>query len=74
MEQPEQAEQAEQPEQPEATAEAKEIESSAARDAEFHGLDEARPVGIGHRFLIILAVLVSIAAILYIVNSWVHFV
>lgn len=48
--------------------------TTAQQEAEFHGIDTSKPMGVGHRFLIILAVLVTIAAILYIVNSWVHFI
>lgn len=47
---------------------------TAQQEADFHGIDTSKPMGIGHRFLVILAVLVTIAAILYIVNSWVHFI
>lgn len=47
---------------------------TAQQEADFHGVDASKPMGIGHKFLIILAVLVTIAALLYIVNSWVHFI
>lgn len=47
---------------------------TAQQEADFHGIETGKPMGVGHRFLIILAVLVTIAAILYIVNSWVHFI
>lgn len=47
---------------------------TAQQEADFHGIDTNKPMSVGHRFLIILAVLVTVAAILYIVNSWVHFI
>ncbi len=53
---------------------AERINMTAQQEADFHGVDADKPMGAGHRFLIILAVLVTIAAILYIVNSWVHFI
>ncbi len=47
---------------------------SAEQEEEFHGLDTTPPMGTGHKALIVVAVIVVIVAILYIVNSWVHFV
>lgn len=47
---------------------------SAEQEEEFHGLDTTPPMGTGHKTLIVVAVVVVIVAILYIVNSWVHFV
>ena len=47
---------------------------SAEQEEEFHGLDTTPPMGAGHKALIVAAVVVVIVAILYIVNSWVHFV
>lgn len=47
---------------------------SAEQEEEFHGLDTTPPMGAGHKALIVVAVIVVIVAILYIVNSWVHFV
>ena len=47
---------------------------SAEQEEEFHGLDTTPPMGAGHKALIVIAVVVVIVAILYIVNSWVHFV
>lgn len=47
---------------------------SSEEEAEFHGLDSNQPMGTGHKALVILAVVVVIIAILYIVNSYVHFV
>lgn len=47
---------------------------SAEQEEEFHGLDTTPPMGAGHKALIVVAVVVVIVAILYIVNSWVHFV
>ena len=47
---------------------------SAEQEEKFHGLDSTQPMGTGHRALIAIAVVVVIVAILYIVNSWIHFV
>ena len=47
---------------------------SSEQEEEFHGLDTTPPMGTGHKALIVVAVVVVIVAILYIVNSWVHFV
>lgn len=47
---------------------------SAEQEEEFHGLDTTPPMGTGHKALIVVAVVVVIVAILYIINSWVHFV
>lgn len=50
------------------------IDMTAEEEEEFHGLDSKQPMGAGHKALIVLAVAVVIIAILYIVNSWTHFV
>ena len=42
--------------------------------AEFHGLDTMQPMGGGHKALIVIALVVVAVAILYIVNSWIHFI
>ena len=47
---------------------------SAEQEEEFHGLDSTQPMGAGHKALIAIAVVVVIVAILYIVNSWIHFI
>lgn len=47
---------------------------TAEQEEEFHGLDSEQPMGAGHKILIIVALVVLMAAILYIVNSWIHFV
>lgn len=47
---------------------------SAEQEEEFHGLDTTPPMGAGHKALIVIAAVVVVIAILYIVNSWVHFV
>lgn len=50
-------------------------EDMSARDEmEFHGLSSVESMGIGQKFLIVLAIIVVIAAILYVLNSWFHFV
>lgn len=47
---------------------------TAEEEEDFHGLNAHESMSNGHKFLIVLAVVITIAAILYIVNSWVHFV
>lgn len=47
---------------------------TSEQEEEFHGLEDSQPLGAGHKTLIILAVIVVIVAILYIVNSWIHFI
>lgn len=47
---------------------------TAEQEEEFHGLDTTPPMGVGHKALIVIAVVVVIVAILYIVNSWIHFI
>lgn len=46
---------------------------TSREEEEFHGLDSSQPMGAGHKALIILALAVVAIAILYIVNSYVHF-
>ncbi len=48
--------------------------TSAEMEADFHGIDADEKMGFGQRILIISAVLVTLAAVLYIVNSWLHFI
>lgn len=48
--------------------------TASEMEADFHGIDADEKMGSGQRFLIILAVLVTLAAVLYIVNSWLHFI
>lgn len=47
---------------------------SAEQEEQFHGLDTTQPMGAGHKALIVIAVIVVAVAILYIVNSWIHFI
>lgn len=49
-------------------------ELPAEEDEEFHGLDSTQPMGALHKALIAIAAVVVVVAILYIVNSWIHFV
>ena len=46
---------------------------TAEQEEEFHGLDTMQPMGGGHKALIVALVVVAVA-ILYIVNSWIHFI
>lgn len=46
---------------------------TAEEEEEFHGLDAKQPMSVGHKVLIVLAVVVVLVAMLYIVNSWIHF-
>lgn len=47
---------------------------TAEQEEEFHGLDSTQPMGAGHKALIAIALVVVAVAILYIVNSWIHFI
>ena len=47
---------------------------TAEQEEEFHGLDTMQPMGGGHKALIVIALVVVAVAILYIVNSWIHFI
>lgn len=47
---------------------------TAEQEEEFHGLDSMQPMGGGHKALIVIALVVVAVAILYIVNSWIHFI
>ena len=47
---------------------------AAEQEEEFHGLDSMQPMGGGHKALIVIALVVVAVAILYIVNSWIHFI
>lgn len=49
-------------------------EPTSVEEEEFHGLDSTQPMGVGHKTLIILASVVVAVTILYIVNSWTHFI
>ena len=49
-------------------------QTASEHDEQFHGIDAGAPMSGGHKFLVILAVLVTLVAILYIVNSWLHFI
>ena len=51
-----------------------EEDMTASEEEAFHGLDSSQPMGVGHKVLIILAVIVVAVAVLYIVNSWIHFI
>lgn len=65
---------------PEAAGTPEALDSSAPRDnltaqqeEDFHGLSSVESMGAGQKILIVLAVMVVIAAVLYILNSWFHF-
>ena len=47
---------------------------TAAEEEDFHGLSSTEGMGVGQKVLIALAVVVCVAAVLYVVNSWVHFI
>ena len=49
-------------------------ELTSKEEIEFHGLDANQPLSMGHKTLIIFAAIVVFVAILYIVNSWIHFI
>lgn len=54
-------------------SQAAQAELPAEQDEEFHGIDSEQPMGALHKTLIVLACIVVVVAILYIVNSWTHF-
>ncbi|MGI6032260.1 MAG: hypothetical protein ACOX69_02435 [Coriobacteriales bacterium] len=51
-----------------------EYERTADEEAEFHGLTSEDHMSAGHVILIILAAIIVVAAILYVVNTYVHFI
>lgn len=60
--------------QPEAHIPPIDEDMTAEEEEEFHGLDSNQPMSTGHKALIVLAVVVVLVAMLYIVNSWIHFI
>ena len=50
------------------------VERTASQEEDFHGLSSTQRMGAGQIALIVAAVVVCIAAVLYVVNSWVHFI
>lgn len=46
---------------------------TAQQEEDFHGLSSMESMGVGQKILIVLAVIVVIAAILYVLNNWLHF-
>lgn len=57
-----------------ADAEKEATERNAEEEMEFHGLSSDDSMGGMQKALIIIAAVIFIAAILYVVNTWVHFV
>ena len=55
-------------------AEVPSAQEDMTAEEEFHGLDTMQPMGGGHKALIVIALVVVAVAILYIVNSWIHFI
>lgn len=49
-------------------------EMTASEEEAFHGLDAKQPMSAGHKALTIIAAIVVVVTILYIVNSWIHFI
>lgn len=47
---------------------------TAQEEEDFHGLDSGDSMGVGQGVLIVVAIVVFVAAILYILNSWIHFI
>lgn len=47
---------------------------TAQEEEDFHGLDSGDSMGVGQGALIVVAIVVFVAAILYILNSWIHFI
>ena len=49
------------------------LETTASQEEDFHGLSSVDSMGVGQKFLIVLAIVVVVAAVLYILDSWLHF-
>ena len=49
------------------------MRTTAQDEADFHGLDESSPLGVGHKTLIGLAVVVFVFVVIYVLNYWMHF-
>ncbi len=47
---------------------------TAQEEEDFHGLGSGDSMGVGQGALIAAAIVVFVAAILYILNSWIHFI
>lgn len=47
---------------------------TAQEEEDFHGLGSGDSMGVGQGALIVVAIVVFVAAILYILNSWIHFI
>lgn len=47
---------------------------TAQEEEDFHGLGSGDSMGVGQGVLIVVAIVVFVAAILYILNSWIHFI
>lgn len=60
--------------EPKKTEAAASVNMTAADEIDFHGLNSNERVGAGHGVLIGIAVVLSIAAILYVLNYWFNFI
>lgn len=47
---------------------------TAQEEEDFHGLGSGDSMGVGQGVLIVVAIVVFVAAVLYILNSWIHFI
>lgn len=47
---------------------------TAREEEDFHGLGSGDSMGVGQGVLVAAAIVVFVAAILYILNSWIHFI
>lgn len=47
---------------------------TAQEEEDFHGLGSGDSMGVGQGVLVVAAIVVFVAAILYILNSWIHFI
>lgn len=47
---------------------------TAQEEEDFHGLGSGDSMGVGRGVLVAAAIVVFVAAILYILNSWIHFI
>ena len=66
--------QAQEQSQHETPAQQDDQEMTASEEEAFHGIDANQPMSAGHKALTIIAAVVVVLTILYIVNSWIHFI
>ena len=53
---------------------APQLEMTAEQEEDFHGLSDVDSMGAGQKALLVLAACVVVAAVLYVVNTYTHFI